>query len=218
MRTIHGEHLPTLDLENTKMEEHGTPPGARRISSVPAPIKKLRVFTSKNLRTANTFTKRGTTGMIGSDTSCLASKPPPQESAVGSRTSRNSEIPRGNAAKGTVLVQQHKRKPSTSAVKTGGHIPGRTVRSFEVSTLHKEETAQLSRMGTHSRLPGPAGVRSGTVANQVRYARPESTLQGRSIPVRSRLRSAPSFKEASRITESQHGDEASFGTKSRLMI
>ena len=197
-RSIHGEALPTPALDAIKAGGENTPPGTRRASSVPAPIKKLRVFTSKHHQTANTCGKREIAGKVAasSGSSYPSSKISFQESAVGCGTSCVSGIPRGSAAKGAVvgdIVEQYRGKPG---VRSNTKVPSRTVRSIE------EETAgRSSSMGVVSRLPGPAVVRGGTGASQGRYGRPESTQRGRSIPVRSTLRSLPSSKEATRMTD-----------------
>ncbi|KAF8518217.1 hypothetical protein JB92DRAFT_3142116 [Gautieria morchelliformis] len=186
------EHLSVQALHTQSTTITGgqnTPPSARRVSSVPAPVKTLRVFTSKHHHTAFTVAKRGTAGTLATSSgTSLMTKISPRESARGCGASCPSGIPRGSGAQGAgVDGIEERRKPTVSKrappakpITSNMKAPGHTARSTEASTVLKEEVAErVSRTSTISRLPGPAG----TVVGPSR--RSGSAQNGRSIPVRS---------------------------------
>lgn len=171
-----------------------TPPSARVVSSAPAPVKKLKVFTSKDHRVANPSTMCGGAGVAAtsSGTSLVTSRKTHEESTTGGCVSYNSSIPRGGAGRRTVVggTVVHNGKPAVSdrtAMATNMKVAKRTAaRSIESSASQRGETVdQASRMGAISRPPDPAGVRIGTVASQRPSKLPGSIHRGRSIPTRS---------------------------------
>lgn len=184
------EHPPKQDSKPTSslyMGRQNTPPGTRRISSVPAPTKKVQVFTSKHHRTANTSAQRGTVELVTTRSGTNVSAKLPKDSAAGSCATYNSGIPRGSAGRRGDTKEKCKQS-AASGRSTNLKVPVRTVdRTIEASALHKGETMeQVSRMGTVSRLPGPAVARIGMVPSERLSKLPELTHRGRSDVMRSK--------------------------------